>query len=146
MAAEVTIDELIERSRLESGLRTNAYYDTAQILRYLNAGGAELQDIFTAANQKYIISEFDFPTTGQADAIVELPEDFQQGHSLDIYPDLTAQTRTFRYLSNWLNPNSYVNSVFSLSPAGIDPVYTFLGGNLLFYPPQCTPAAPFRLY
>ena len=30
MAAEVTIDELIERSRLESGLRTNAYYDTAR--------------------------------------------------------------------------------------------------------------------
>jgi len=146
MAAEVTIDELIERSRLESGLRTNAYYDTAQILRYLNAGGAELQDIFTAANQKYIISEFDFTTTGQADAIVELPEDFQQGHSLDIYPDLPGQTRTIRYLSNWLNRNSYGNNVFSLSPAGMDPVYTFLGGNLRFYPPQCTPAAPFRLY
>lgn len=143
--ADVALSELLERTRLESGLRNNSYYDTSQIIRYLNAGGSELYDLFTAANQKYVISEFDFTTTGQSDAVVDLPEDFQQGHSLEIYPDLPGQTRTIRYLSNWLNRNA-VGNVFTLAPGGYDPVYTFLGNTLRFYPPQCTPAAPFRLY
>lgn len=144
--AEVGLDELIERVRLESGLRNNAYYSSDQIVRYLNAGGAELYDLFTNANQHYVISTFDFTTTGPDDAIVELPEDFQQGHSLDIYPDTQGQTRTIRYLANWLNRNAFTNNVFSLGPGGMDPVYAFLGGNLRFFPPQCVPAAPFRLY
>lgn len=143
--AALTLDELIERARLESGLRNNAYYDSDQIIRYLNAGGSELYDIFTAANQHYVISQHDFTTTGQSDAVVDLPDDFQQGHSLEIYPDLPGQTRTIRYLSNWLNRNTFGN-IYALAPGGFDPVYTFLDNKLRFYPPQCTPAAPFRLY
>lgn len=144
--ADVTLDDLIARARLESGLRQNAYYDSGQIIRYLNAGGAELYDIFTTANQHYVISEFDFTTTGQSDAVVDLPEDFQQGHSLEIYPDLPGQTATIKYLSNWLNRNAYIGNAFPLAPGGYYPVYTFLGRELRFYPPACTPAAPFRLY
>lgn len=144
--AVVTLDELIERARTESGLRNNAYYDSDQIIRYLNAGGSELYDLFTTANQKYVIDEYDFTTTGQSDAVVSLPDAFQQGHSLEIYPDNPGQTRTIRFLSNWLNRNGAGNNAFSLAPGGMDPVYTFLGRELRFYPPQCTPAAPFRLY
>lgn len=144
--ADVSLDDLIARARLESGLRTNAYYDSDQIIRYLDAGGAELADIFTNANQHYVISQFNFTTAGQADAIVSLPTDFQQGHSLEVYPDVAGQTRTIRYLSNWLNRNSFVGASFALAPGGFDPVYTFLDNKLRFYPPQCTPSAPFRLY
>lgn len=142
--AEIGIPELEERARLESGLRNNAYYDPAQILRYLNAGGAELHDLFTAANQHYNVREFDFTTTGPDDAIITLPVDFQQGHSLDIYPG-TNQARTIRYLSNWLNRNQTVGTtVFTAS--GNDPIYTFLDNKLRFYPPQSVPSAPFKLY
>src|SRR5262245_44774924 len=142
--AEVTIDELIERTRLESGLRNNAYYDEDQILRYLNAGGAELHDLFVTTNEKYLIAEFDFATTGPTDSIVDLPDDFQQGHSLDINPSIFndvvqpgAQTRTVRYLPNWLNRNAFGNGALTLT--GRDPVYTFLGNQLRFYPPQAVP-------
>jgi len=153
----VALDDLIARARLESGLRANAYYDNDQIVRYLDAGGAELADIFTAANQHYVIKEFDFTTTGgSAAAIVSLPSDFQQGHSLEIYPQTyngvstpNQQTRTIRYLPNWLNRNAYAGNAFPLVIAGggfVDPVYTFLDAKLRFYPPQLTPAAPFKLY
>jgi hypothetical protein len=137
------IPDLIARTRLESGLRENAYYDTDQILKNLNTGGSELHDRIVGTNVKYIISEFDFTTTGIANAVVDLPADFQQGHSLDINPG-TSRTRTMRYLSNWLNRNSYnnVNGIFGLR----DPVYTFIGTQLRFYPPQNTPSAPFKLF
>ncbi len=141
---QVTIDELVARARLESGLRSNAYYDTSQIIRYLNAGGAELHDLMVTTNQKYVISEFDFTTTGPSDAIVALPDDFQQGHSLDIYPGELTKTRTVRYLSNWLDRNS-VGGGWSMT-GGREPVYTFLADNLRFYPPQAVPAADFKLY
>jgi len=142
----VALDDLIARARLESGLRNNAYYDDAAIVRYLDAGGAELADIFTNANQHYVISTFDFATTGPSSAVVTLPADFQQGHSLEAYPDVPGQTRTIRYLPNWLNRNAFVGSVFPFSPGGYYPVYTFLDNKLRFYPPQAVPAAPFRLY
>lgn len=144
--ADVSLDDLIARARLESGLRNNAYYDSDQIIRYLDAGGSELSDIFTQANQHYVIKTFDFTTTGITDAIVTLPDDFQQGHSLEAYPDVPGQTRTIRFLPNWLNRNAFAGNVFALSPGGYYPVYTFLGNELRFYPPQSTPAAPFRLY
>lgn len=144
--ATVDLVELEARARLESGLRNNAYYDSASIIRYLNSGGSELYDIFTTANQHYVITTFDFTTTGQASAITPLPTDFQQGHSLEIYPDNPGQTRTIKYLSNWLNRNAFAGAAFPLSPGGFYPVYTFLDQNIRFYPPQATPAAPFRLY
>lgn len=142
----MSLDDLVARARLESGLRANAYYADDQIIRYLDAGGAELADIFTQANQHYVIKEFDFTTTGPSSAIVTLPTDFQQGHSLEIFPASPGQTRTIRFLPNWLNRNAYVGNAFTLAPGGFDPCYTFLGTELRFYPPQCTPAAPFRLY
>ena len=144
--ADVSLADLIARARLESGLRNNAYYDSDQIIRYLDAGGSELSDIFTQANQHYVISTFDFTTAGIADAIVTLPDDFQQGHSLEAFPDVPGQTRTIRFLPNWLNRNAFAGNVFPLSPGGYYPGYTFLGNELRFYPPQSTPAAPFRLY
>lgn len=144
--ADVALAELYDRVRLESGLRLNAYYANTQILRYLNAGGAELYDLFTAANQHYNVKEYNFTTTGQASAIVSLPADFQKGNSLDIYPDVPGRTMTIRYLPNWLNRNSFAGNVFAMSPAGYFPAYTFLDNKLRFYPPQATPAAPFRLY
>ena len=145
--ADVSLTDLIARARLESGLRANAYYDDDQIVRYLDAGGAELADIFTNANQHYVISTYDFTTTGPASAIQALPADFQQGHSLEIFPDVLGQTRTIRYLSNWLNRNAFTGMGFPVVPGGgFDPVYTFLDNKIRFYPPQCTPAAPFRLY
>ena len=58
--ADVSLADLIARARLESGLRNNAYYDSDQIIRYLDAGGSELSDIFTQANQYYVIKTFDF--------------------------------------------------------------------------------------
>jgi hypothetical protein len=57
-----------------------------------------------------------------------------------------GQTRTIKYLSNWLNRNAFTGNAFALSPGGFFPAYTFLAGNIRFYPPQCVPAAPWRLY
>lgn len=142
----VTVDSLVAPARLESGLRDNAYYSADQIIGYLSNGGAELYDIFTQANQHYVVSSYDFTTTGPASAVVSLPPRFQQGHSLEIYPDQPGQTRTIRFLANWLNRNAYAGGAFPLMPGGFDPVYTFLDQKLRFYPPQCVPAAPFRLY
>lgn len=151
--ASVPVTDLITRARLESGLRTNAYYDDTSITRYLDAGGAELADIFTQANQHYVISEFDFTTTGQASAIVSLPDDFQQGHSLEIFPQVyngvatpNSQTRTIKYLPNWLNRNAWSFGAAPFALGMMDPAYTFLDSKLRFYPPQATPSAPFKLY
>ncbi len=142
--ATVALQDLIDRTRTESGLRNNPYYTDAKLIDYLNAGGSELYDLFTATNQKYVISTYDFTVTGPSDAVVALPDDFQQGHSLDIYPD-TAQVRTVRYLSNWLDRNAQAgNASFYLG--GRDPVYTFLGNDLHFYPANAIQAASYRLY
>jgi len=148
----VTVADLVARTRLESGLRNNQYWTNDDIVLALSQAGAELYDIFTSANQHYVISEFDFTTTGPSDSIVTLPSDFQQGHSLDIYPQTydgvatpNNQTRSIRYLSNWLNRNQ-TGPVAVFAPSGRDPVYTFLGGQLRFYPENQTPAAQFKLY
>src|SRR3954471_6248199 len=100
----IDVTELVARARVESGLRNNAYYDDDKIVVALNSGGSELWDLFTVENQKYAISEFDFTVTGPADALVTLPDDFQQGHSLEIYPQFIdgvyqagQRARTIRY-------------------------------------------------
>src|SRR6516225_12236077 len=93
----ISVQTMVANTRVQSGLRGNQYYTDDQIIALLSDGGSELYDIFTAANQMYVISPYNFttsngatntdPTLGAVGPKVNLPSDFQQGHSMDIFPD-----------------------------------------------------------
>jgi len=150
----ISVQTMVANTRVQSGLRGNQYYTDDQIIALLSDGGSELYDIFTAANQKYVISPYNFttsngatntdPTLGAVGPKVNLPSDFQQGHSMDIFPD-TFQARTVRYLANWLNRNDSPGTSWALSTAR-SVVYAFIDKQIWFYPPQALPNAPMRLY
>lgn len=147
MANSITYlaSDLEAQVRLESDLNLSQVFDPDQLVTVISDAGSSLRDIFTGANQLYDIKTFDFTLTGGIGAnSVVLPQDFQQGHSIDVNPD-TAQPFTLRYLPNWLNRNSY-SLPFQIFGNNFGPkAYTFLGNEIMVFPAQYA-AGSYRLY
>ena len=147
MANSITYlaSDLEEQVRLESDLNLSQVFDADQLVTVISDAGSSLRDVFTSTNQYYDIKTFDFTLTGGNGAnSVTLPQDFQQGHSIDVNPD-TAQPFTLRYLPNWLNRNSY-SLPFQIFGNNFGPkAYTFLGNEIVVFPAQYA-AGTYRLY
>lgn len=139
------VQTLVTQVRTESDLNLSQAFTDTDLATVISDAGSSLRDIFTGTNQYYDISTFDFTLAGGLGAnTVTLPQDFQQGHSIDVNPG-TNQPFTLRYLPNWLNRNSY-NLPFQVFGNNFGPkAYTFLGNEIVVLPAQYS-AGVYRLY
>lgn len=153
MAAPVVptylVADLAADVRRDSDLNSSQIYSDDDIATLISDAGSSLRDVFTGANQHYDVSEFAFTLVGGVGQnAVNLPADFQQGHSVDVNPG-TSQPYTLRYLSNWLDRNRLNLAPFSVwGPGGGPREYYFLGSNpgQLIVLPAMGAAGNFLLY
>lgn len=152
------VADLVATVRTDSDLGVSQIYLDQQIATLISDAGSSLRDVFTGTWQHYDVSEFPFTLVGGVGQnTVNLPADFQQGHSVDVNPG-TAQPYTLRYLSNWLDRNRLSGAPFAFGGAAGGPrEYYFLGSNpgqlivlpamgaggnfLLYYTPTWVPLA-----
>lgn len=139
------VQTLVSQVRVESDLNLSQVFTDTDLATVISDAGSSLRDIFTGTNQYYDVSTFDFTLTGGlGNNSVTLPQDFQQGHSIDVNPG-TNQPFTLKYLPNWLNRNSY-NLPFQVFGNNFGPkAYTFLGNEIVVLPAQYS-AGVYRLY
>ena len=153
MAAPVVptylVADLAADVRRDSDLNSSQIYSDDDIATLISDAGSSLRDVFTGANQHYDVSTFAFTLVGGVGQnAVNLPADFQQGHSVDVNPG-TSQPYTLRYLSNWLDRNRLNLAPFSAwGPGGGPREYYFLGSNpgQLIVLPAMGAAGSFLLY
>lgn len=147
MAGTITYlaTDLVAQVRTDSDLVLSQVYTDAQLATVISDAGSDLRDVFTATNQKYDISTFDFSLVGGIGLnSINLPLDFQQGHSIDVNP-ATSTPFTLRYLPNWLNRNS-CSMPFQVFGNNFGPkAYTFLGSEILVLP-AINAGGLYRLY
>lgn len=140
---------LVADVRTDSDLVLSQVYVDSQIATLISDAASDLYDRFTQANQHYNISTFDFTLVGGVGAnSVNLPADFQQGHSVDVNPN-TSQPYTLRYLSNWLDRNRLSQAPFAVWGPGMGPrEYYILGSSpaVLTVLPAMGAGGNFRLY
>ena len=139
------VSDLVAQVRVESDLVLSEVFTDNDLAVVISDAGSELRDIFTATWQKYDMSTFDFTLAGGVGLnFAVLPQDFQQGHSVDINPT-SPQPFTLKYLPNWLNRNS-CNLPFTVFGNGMGPkAYTFFGNELVVLP-AINASGVYRLY
>jgi hypothetical protein len=139
----VLLQSLIDATRTVSGLKNNQSWLDSDIAIAISDAGSEFYDKFTATNQHYNITPFDFTLAGGVGGnSVPLPDNFQQGHGLELNPT-SARPITVPYLSNWLDRNNLTVTVTGPQSAGRE--YAFSDGNLVVFPPSNS-AGNYRLY
>lgn len=154
MAISYLVQKLVEQVRTDSDLNNSQVYTDDDLAQVISDAGSDLYDVFTGTWQKYNIKTFPFTLEGGVGFnAADLPDDFQQGHSIDVNPE--SQTPyTLKYLPNWLNRNS-CSMPYQIFGQNVGPkAYTFLGSEivilpainaggvyLLYYTPTWTPFA-----
>lgn len=147
----ILLTQLVADTRILSDTVNVLSVTDTNVAMLLSDAGAELYDIFTAENNHYNISTFDFTLSGGVGTTNGLnswdlsatPGDFQQGHSLEINPN-TPNPITVKYLSNWLDRNNSAGGI-TFAGNGLSREYRFSGDLLKVFPPT-NAAGQYRLY
>src|SRR4051812_36336527 len=104
----ITVQQLIDETRVLSGLNDNQYLDDDAILVLLNDAYKELDDTFTSSMQHWRRKEYDFTLAGGVDGnsldlSTDVP-DFQLTQGVDDLSD-TNYPRPLRHLGSFTNRN-----------------------------------------
>ncbi len=140
----ITTQQLVDDTRVLSGLMDNQYLDDTQIITLLNDAYQELDDTFTASVQHWRRKSYDFTLSGGVD-----------GNSLDLaanVPDF-QMTQGVDDLANPQHPRTVDRLTSFTQRNGSDSLYSnnrrskqfFEDGNLLFIYPANHSAGSYTL-